>query len=76
MATWAPKYGAPLSKNEQIILNRLMKGPCTIDEMVDAVYGDRPDGGPLYARRNVFVYLTRIRDKTGLAINGEMVYRL
>lgn len=47
----------------------------TVDEIIDAMYGDREDGGPLYAQNTVYVRTNFLKDKfakRGIALEFEV----
>jgi len=55
-----------LSPRERTVLERLVEAggaPVTRAKLVDAVYGDDPDGGPLFANANIAVYIYRLNQK-------------
>ena len=57
--------GVHLTKSEARLVLAL-KGrnrPVTRSAILDALYGDRPDGGPDWAESNVQVFVSRIRAK-------------
>lgn len=54
--------GAPLEHQEAVVLRHLMdRGIANRDQLVDALYGHREDGGPLTAPKLVDFYVYRIR---------------
>lgn len=62
LRSWA--YAAELTKRElQVFELFLQRGELTKQEIEDALYGGREDGGPICARRNVDVFMCHIREK-------------
>ncbi|MGI9489293.1 MAG: helix-turn-helix domain-containing protein [Geminicoccaceae bacterium] len=66
----------PLRPSEAVLMSRLMgaKGFVTMNDLIDALYGMEPDGGPLTADECVRVNMSRIRRKlggTGVRIVGR-----
>lgn len=56
----------PMPNAERIILRRLIAahGGCVRnDQLVSALYGDRRDGGPIYAKNNVEMHISKLREK-------------
>lgn len=68
--------------NTKSILRHLIDSPrwISIDELIDVLYADREDGGPMYCRDNVvyIIFCLRKRLKPGLSIeaSGSGFYRL
>lgn len=56
-----PRYYSREHRNPGIILGELKKGPRTAVELADALYGDRPDGGPDWALSCVRVAIHWLR---------------
>ena len=53
-----------LIPSEQIVLREFMDRPyASTVQLVDALYGDRADGGPEYASRCVYVWICLLRGK-------------
>ena len=70
------KRGTRLTIEENRLFGELKRrGEMTPDEMVNFMYSHRADGGPLWARKCVSLYLSHIRQKTGLKLPCHTVYR-
>ena len=54
---------ARLSPMQYKIINLVHRRPLTLDAIVDAVYSDRTDGGPLVARNTVAVHMVRLNER-------------
>lgn len=72
MDRWREK--GVISRNGRRLLGALASGePRTIPELVDDVYGDRSDGGPLYADKCIHQLAFHIQKKLGGRVKIEPV---
>lgn len=56
--------GIHLTPTEQKVFDYIRKHPrCTVNDLIEHLYNDRRDGGPLTASNNIYVYVARIRKK-------------
>lgn len=67
----APRPGSVPGK----LLAALAGGPTTMDQIVDRIYGDDPDGGPLDAPAAIWREMHRLRGR-GYALECVTTYRL
>ncbi len=63
---------------ERRLLERLAEGPATLTELVDHLYADCEDGGPLNPKNCVYQFLYHLRKKLGhrIAIEKEKTYKM
>lgn len=67
-AKTSPPRRAILTRQQVLLLERLIKAngaAVSTNALLDALYADRPDGGPLAADRNMYVQICRARKAVG-----------
>jgi len=52
-----------LTTTQYKIISAVRRRTLSLEEIINTVYGDRPDGGPLSARNTISVHMVRLNER-------------